>query len=182
MPKRIQPFQNGAMTVVVVGQTFDGELAPAPIDRTPKRQPPAVATNPDATLGLLREAQKQVRFPLRVPTVLERSSFPDRRTPIRVYKLAGGRPAVRLVLTNGALEYWGIQMTTWGDAPILAEPNETVRLGGRRYELHYSGAKLHMVVLRDRGATYWVVNTLLNSLSNETMLAVAKGLKPLPSG
>jgi LCP family protein required for cell wall assembly len=181
VPKRILPFQNGAMAVVVVGQTFDGELAPVPVDKTPKRQPPAVVTNPDATVGLLREAQKQVRFPLLVPTVLERASFPDRRTPMHVYKIAG-RPAVRLVLTNGALEFWGIQMTSWGDAPILDEPNETVTLGGRRYELHYSGAKLHMVVLRERGATYWVVNTLLNSLSNETMLAVAKGLKPLPSG
>ena len=36
-----------------------------------------------------------------------------------------------------------------------------------------------MVVLRANGATYWVVNTLLDSLSNETMLAIAKGLKPL---
>ena len=31
-----------------------------------------------------------------------------------------------------------------------------------------------MVVLRDNGATYWVVNTLLDSLSNETMLAIAE--------
>jgi hypothetical protein len=166
------------MIVVVVGQTFEGELAPAPVDKTPQRQAPAVVKNPDATLGLLRDAQKQVRFPLLVPTVLERASFPDRSTPIRVYKIAG-RPAVRLVLTNGVLDYWGIQMTSWRDAPILGEPNETVALGGRRFELHYAGPKLHMVVLRERGATYWVVNTLLNSLSNETMLAVAKGLKPL---
>ena len=33
-----------------------------------------------------------------------------------------------------------------------------------------------MVVLRRRGATYWVVNTVLDRLSNETMLAIAKGL------
>ena len=39
-----------------------------------------------------------------------------------------------------------------------------------------------MVVLRQGGATYWVVNTLLDSLSNETMLAIAKGLKPLGRG
>jgi hypothetical protein len=38
-----------------------------------------------------------------------------------------------------------------------------------------------MVVLRQGGASYWVVNTLLDSLSNETMLAIAKGLKPLSS-
>jgi hypothetical protein len=34
-------------------------------------------------------------------------------------------------------------------------------------------------VLRDNGATYWVVNTLLDSLSNETMLAIARGLRPM---
>ena len=37
-----------------------------------------------------------------------------------------------------------------------------------------------MVVLRENGATYWVVNTILNTMSNETMLAIARGLKPLP--
>jgi hypothetical protein len=36
-----------------------------------------------------------------------------------------------------------------------------------------------MVVLREHGATYWVVNSLLDELSNETMLAIAKGLRPL---
>jgi hypothetical protein len=36
-----------------------------------------------------------------------------------------------------------------------------------------------MVVLRSGGASYWVVNTLLDSLSNETMLAIARGLRPM---
>ena len=36
-----------------------------------------------------------------------------------------------------------------------------------------------MVVLRHGGAAYWVVNTLRDELSNETMLAIAKGLQPL---
>ena len=35
-----------------------------------------------------------------------------------------------------------------------------------------------MVVLENNGATYWVVNTLLGNLSNETMLTIAKGLQP----
>ena len=39
-----------------------------------------------------------------------------------------------------------------------------------------------MVVLRVHDRSYWVVNTLLDSLSNETMLAIAKGLKPLTHG
>jgi len=36
-----------------------------------------------------------------------------------------------------------------------------------------------MIVLRKGDASYWVVNTLLDSLSNETMIAIAKGLQPL---
>jgi hypothetical protein len=73
-------------------------------------------------------------------------------------------------------------MTDWEDAPVLAERNFYRTIGGRRYELHYSGPKLHMVVLREHGATYWVVNTLLDALSNETMLAIAKGLKRPTAG
>jgi hypothetical protein len=36
-----------------------------------------------------------------------------------------------------------------------------------------------MVALRTGGATYWVVNTILNQLSNSTMIAIAKSLRPL---
>jgi hypothetical protein len=36
-----------------------------------------------------------------------------------------------------------------------------------------------MVVIRRGKASYWVVNSLLDELSNETMLAIAKGLRPI---
>ena len=36
-----------------------------------------------------------------------------------------------------------------------------------------------MVAFEERDAVYWVTNTLLDALSNETMLAIAKGLRPL---
>jgi hypothetical protein len=36
-----------------------------------------------------------------------------------------------------------------------------------------------MVVLKQYGATYWVVNTLDDALSNETMISIARGLRPL---
>ena len=35
-----------------------------------------------------------------------------------------------------------------------------------------------MVAFRKNGASYWVMNTLRNELSNETMLAIARGLQP----
>jgi hypothetical protein len=89
--------------------------------------------------------------------------------------------AVRLVYRMGSNEYWGVQMTDWDDAPVLADKSLTRRIGGRVYDLYYNGPKLHMVVLNTPKADYWVVNTLLDRLSNETMLAIAKGLRPLSS-
>ena len=70
-------------------------------------------------------------------------------------------------------------MTRWVNAPALADKSLTQRVSGRSFDLYYSGSHLHMVVLRDEGATYWVVNTLLDSLSNETMLAIARGFRPM---
>ena len=66
--------------------------------------------------------------------------------------------------------------------PVLADKSFQRAIKGREFQLYYSGSKLQMVVLRVHDRSYWVVNTLLDSLSNETMLAIAKGLKPLPSG
>jgi hypothetical protein len=93
----------------------------------------------------------------------------------------GKHKAVRLVFRTGSNEYWGIQETDWDGAPALADKSFRHDLGGREFDLYYTDSRLHMVVLRANGATYWVVNTLLDSLSNETMLAIAKGLKPLTS-
>ena len=81
---------------------------------------------------------------------------------------------VRLTYRLGSNEYWGVQMTDWEDAPALSGANLVRNIGGRRFELHYNGPHLHMVVLRTDSATYWIVNTLLDRLSNETMLAIAK--------
>jgi hypothetical protein len=33
--------------------------------------------------------------------------------------------------------------------------------------------------VRFKTATYWVVNTILNELSNSTMLAIARSLRPI---
>jgi len=172
---------NGALLTVVVGKTFHGSIASAPIDKTPKRQPPSVRPGAEQSLALLRERAKKLPFELMVPTVIDQNSIIDPERPIRLYRVddEGKHKTIRLTYRTGASEYWGVQMTDWDEAPILSERNFVRTIGGRRYELHYSGPKLHMVVLREGGATYWVVNSVLDVLSNETMLAIAKGLKPL---
>jgi LCP family protein required for cell wall assembly len=175
----ISALANGALTTVVVGQTFHGNLAPAPTDETPKRQAPNVVVNPGLTLSALRGVRRKLSFPLEVPHVIERSSQLEFDAPVRRYWIQNHHRAVRLTFRTGATEYWGIEETDWNDAPALATPSFTHRLRGRYFDFYYSGPHLHMVVLRANGATYWVVNTILDSLSNETMLAIARGLRPL---
>ena len=182
MPANIRPLANGALLTVIVGSTFHGELTPVVIPTTPTRQPPNVRRDPGATRSTLFRLRKRLPFMVEYPTLLESSSNLDNgygETPVRIYPL-GGKPTLRLTFRKGALEYWGIQETNWADAPVLDDKSLTQRVGGREFDLHYTGSHLHMVVLRDNGATYWVVNTLLDSLSNETMLAIARGLRPLP--
>jgi LCP family protein required for cell wall assembly len=179
MTPRIASLSNGTTATAVVGQNFHGTLAPSPIDRTPKPQPAAVISNAGATRSYLRAVRRRVPFQLEVPTVVEHTSRPESLAPIRVYRMSGDHKGVRLTFETGATEYWGIQETDWNDAPLLTEPSFEHRLGGRLYDFYYSGPHLHMVVLKENDATYWVVNTILDSLSNETMLAIAKGLRPL---
>jgi LCP family protein required for cell wall assembly len=166
----------GAMVTVVVGSTFHGSIAPSPVDSTPQHVAAAVAPAPESVRALAKEAQRKLPFKVEVPRVLERTSVADYQEPSRVYWI-GKHRAVRFVFRTGQSEYWGIQETDWDGANALSSPNLKRTLGGRTYELHYSGSHLHIVVLRQNGATYWVVNTLLDSLSNETMLGIAKGLR-----
>jgi LCP family protein required for cell wall assembly len=178
LPAEIRPSTNGAMVTIVVGQTFHESLASSAIDQTPTRARPSVTSGASASRDLLRGARSKVGFPLLLPTVIERSSWIDDDEPMRVYAIDGKHKAVRLVYQVGN-EYWGIQMTDWDDAPVLGDKNVTRHIGGRTYDFYYNGPKLHMVVLRTSEARYWVINTLLDRLSNETMLAIAKGLHPL---
>jgi LCP family protein required for cell wall assembly len=180
-PANIGPLSNGACVVLVVGSTFHKQLAPVIVPQAPTKQPPVIRYDPGATRHTLAAVKHRVRFQLQLPTVLERNSNLDSgygETPLRVYSL-GGRPSIRLTYRTGSNEYWGIEETDWNGAPVLSDRSLTQRLGGRTYDLHYTGSNLHMIVLHAGGATYWVENTLLDSLSNETMLAIARGLRPM---
>jgi LCP family protein required for cell wall assembly len=181
MPRNsaLRILANGSMVTVIVGQTFSGELTPTAVDRTPPRQAPSVRPGKADMLPVVRQAAAwKVGFPLQIPTVLERTSTLSTEVPYRVYKLDDSK-TVRFTFAKSGNEYWGIQETNWDDAPALEDKNLSQVIKGRQYDLYFNGPHLHMVVLRAGGASYWVVNTLLDSMSNETMLAIAKGLRPL---
>jgi LCP family protein required for cell wall assembly len=181
MPPEVRPLGPNAMITVVVGSTFHGTITPAPPTRVPTtREPAHVTSNPYSTLTQLRVLQKKIRgFKLQFPSVIESSSYPDRVKPFYTYRIHDDDRAVRLVFRTGGGAYWGIEETSFDEAPVLADKSFRHVLKGRAFDFYYNGPKLHMIVLREKGATYWVVNSLLDNLSNETMIAIAKGLRPL---
>ncbi len=88
--------------------------------------------------------------------------------------------AYRIVVSTGVLgEYYGLQGLAWKDPPILRDPTETRTIDGTDYDLHYDGDRLRLVSWENKQAVYWVSNTLLQSLSEEEMLAIASSAKEL---
>ncbi len=182
--RKLRSLDPGSMLLVVLGESFSGTIAPAPVHNVPTHEPAYVRADTLYGPQLLRPLQSRVRFPLQTPTVLERTSYPDTAPGDKSSRLYwidghGHHKAVRLVFRTGANAYWGIEETDWDGAPALTDKSFQHDLGGREFDLYYSGSHLHMIVLKAHGASYWVINTLRDELSNETMLAIAKGLKPL---
>jgi len=86
--------------------------------------------------------------------------------------------AYRIVAFQGSIgQYYGIQGTTWKSPPILDDPSERRREGGLTYELFYDGGRLRIVAWRTSRAVYWVSNTLLRTLTNRQMLALARSAR-----
>jgi LCP family protein required for cell wall assembly len=180
----IAPYAQQAgnpLTVVAVGTSFDGTLVTLPPPaQTPPRQPASVADGVGATEGALQSVASEARVPLMVPHEIAAGSRLSSSEGLRVYKpLQHQRAAVLTFVTPAGNVYWQIEETTWNSAPILAHPSGRATIGGRHFLLYTTGGQIQMVVLRTANASYWVVNTLLNALSNETMLAIAKSLQPL---
>jgi len=182
----LRALDPGAMLVVVVGQTFHNQLVTpeaAATAASPVAEPSAsVSYEPALSRALLAPLAKRTPFPIELPTLLEASSQPDTLpgdVPVRLYSIDGSHMAIRLVYVTGPGEFWGVEETNMPDPPVLDDRSFARTIKGRHYSLYYNGTKLHMVVLRDGQSSYWVVNSLLNALSNRTMLAIAEGLKPL---
>jgi polyisoprenyl-teichoic acid--peptidoglycan teichoic acid transferase len=90
----------------------------------------------------------------------------------------GSHYAYRMTLAiNPVLgEYYGVQGTTWRDAPILTNPTETRTINGRQLLLYVNGGKISLVAWRTPQAVYWISNTLTDEIGNRQMLAIAGSL------
>jgi LCP family protein required for cell wall assembly len=122
-------------------------------------------------------------FPVYYPGAIIPGSEYDQRP--RAYTLKddalspGETFAYKFTLKTPAGEYYGMQGLRWKDAPILDEPHETREMGDRTYNLYYSNDRLRLVSWETDDGVYWVSNTLLQSLTAEQMIGIARGAKVL---
>ena len=139
----------------------------------------------DQALQLAAMGQKLAKLPAFYPKLRTYGSL--YAGPPRYYHIPvgprGGRtwyPAYRMVIKKGLIgEYYGIQGTTWKDPPALRDASETREIGGREYELHFDGDRLRMVAWKTDKGVYWLQNTLLQTLTEQQMMAIATSTKTL---
>ena len=157
-----------------------------PLHDVPTHQPPSSAPTRRGGRRCSSRSSSKVPFKLEAPTVLERELVP-RHAPgdSRCASTGSTRASTR---RSGSSS--GPAATSTGGS--RRRTGTTRRRLADRASGTTSAAASSTSTTRARTCTwsccartarrYWVVNTLLDSLSNETMLAIAKGLKPLTAG
>jgi LCP family protein required for cell wall assembly len=168
------------LTVVAVGASFPGRLV---VHKPPKVQPklpPQVSDGAAMTAPRLRQVYDEVHFPLMVPQKIAEGSVISDSAGVRGFRPLKNQHEVALTFNvAGTYKYWQIEESTWNSAPILQNPSFTLIHHGQKYLVYTSGGTVQRVALRTPRATYWVSNTILNELSNSTMIAIAESLRPL---
>ena len=131
---------------------------------------------------------RKEKVPVFYPTVLEEGS--DYAQKPRVYKINGKgdqspphdeRAAYKWVFSLPTLgDYYGFEGTRWKDPPILDATHQNKTIGDRDYKLYYDGDRLRMVAWQTDGGSFWISNSLIETVSNEDMLKIAEGFRQLP--
>jgi polyisoprenyl-teichoic acid--peptidoglycan teichoic acid transferase len=128
------------------------------------------------------------RFPIFYPTRLpsgayymESNSYEHIVDP-RVYHLKDDddnrHAAYRMVLVAQLPDgphYFGVQgIRGWDDPPILKNPSLTKTINGRDYDIYVDGDRIKMIAWHRGENSYWISNDLLQSLTNDQMVGMAR--------
>ncbi len=126
-------------------------------------------------------AAVQVPFPLLYPRLQTGPATQEEVRPYALRDLQGHlHHAYTIVFQQSTIGgYYDIEGTDWGDPPIIEHPQETRYVGRRAYMVFADGEHIHMIGWREHHALYWVVNTLLEELTNQQMLTIADSTQPL---
>lgn len=131
------------------------------------------------------------RFPIFYPTRLPAGAYFVESNPYekisdpRVYWLREGlgkdeprHEAYRMVLVSemsDGTHYFGLQgIRGWPDPPILDDPTETKEINGREYEIFADSGRIKLIAWHRGDNTYWISNDLLESLTNDQMVGMAR--------
>ena len=170
------------LTVVAIGTAYKGRLK-LPHTGGPPRGSTRNAQVQDGipvALAGVRSKNGPAHFTLMVPHKVAIGSSLSTDEGVRLFKPLRGKQ--ELVLTfnlNGGVEYWQVEESNWTTEPLLANPTAQFTYKGRKYEEFTSGGQIQTIAVHAGHSIYWVENTILNSLSNSTMTAIAEGLQPL---
>jgi LCP family protein required for cell wall assembly len=126
-------------------------------------------------------AAVQVPFPVLYPRL---QTGPATQEEVRPYALRDQQGNLHHAYTvvfqeNTIGGYYDVEGTDWLDPPIVDHPQETRQVGRRSYMIFADGEHIHMIAWREHHVLYWVVNTLLEELSNQQMLTIADSTQPL---
>jgi LCP family protein required for cell wall assembly len=138
---------------------------------------------PAGSAGEAELAKGTINMPLKVlsPSLQAASSVEQ---PARAYDLRdqGQRlhhAYVAVWQANALGGYYDFEGTDWQKPPIIAHPNEQRKINHVTYMIFTDGSHIHVIAWRRGNMLYWLTNTLLEDLSNEQMLAIARSAKPL---
>jgi len=179
------------------GQTGIGpeERKRAKAAKKAKQGPKAPPTPSPANDGLVDASQFSHDLAAKVAAKTLRSFpvFYPRRLPAgsiyvqvpRVYHLRDqdknkhGAYAEVLQLPQG--DYFDVQgIHGWSDPPILSNPSESRTMNGRDYDIFLDGDRIRLISSHQGDNSYWVGNSLLQTLSNDQMLGIARSMGKLP--
>jgi polyisoprenyl-teichoic acid--peptidoglycan teichoic acid transferase len=138
---------------------------------------------PSGTAGEEEIAKGTINMPLKVlyPSLQTASSVEQ---PARAYDLRDQGQRLRHAYVavwraNTLGGYYDFEGTDWQKPPLIAHPNEQRKIKGVTYMIFTDGSHIHLIAWRKAHMVYWLTNTLLEDLSNEQMLAIARSAKPL---
>ncbi len=170
------------LTVVAIGTAYKGRLK-LPSSGGGRSSTAGAQVQPGLgmTYAAVRSEDKPAHFPLFVPHKVAAGSSLSTDEGVRLFGPTRGRQELVLTFYQPVRlgEYWQIEESDWVSAPLFQKPTSTFVYQGRKFEEFTSGGSIQVIAVFVGHAVYWVQNTILNSLSNSTMRAIAEGLQPL---
>ncbi len=148
----------------------------------------------DASTSGLQMAKKAARkaspdlaiyYPTRVPPGSEYDNDEVYTSNPRVYHIQDTsgdvheayRTVLELFAPDGT-HYFGVQgIRGWSDPPAINHPSETRTIGKLDTQIFLDGDRVRMISWHDGDNTYWLANSLLQTLTNDQMLGMVRSMR-----